>query len=353
MQGAIYKALFNVQAPSVFNCTSRCLWQETYVSLGFVTNCTDVTVETHATIQQYTTTGIGGQLFNMTTPGNITLTAGYQPTSWLTLAQVAAVDLLAAYSKDTPPYSVPISSEFARMAVLTGAVDQDGDMVFVEDIYPAGWKVFECTVGLAAYEYSNITASGNQFRIGNTTTIPLMSGQLKSTMMTFSQSNIPNMTIQGIDLGALNTFFTSSRFSGPTYSGEFRPGESTGVGDVMRKADVPTLFKAMAESMTEQLRSGYNITAEGFTVESVVFVQVRWQWLSLPVFVLLAAACQLGYTMASCQRDQRPLWKSSVVAVLFHELSGGGRPNQVVRTKLQSKKQLKVLARSTWVNVET
>ncbi|KAF7541034.1 hypothetical protein G7054_g953 [Neopestalotiopsis clavispora] len=352
MQGAIYKALFDVNAQSVFNCTSRCVWKQTYVTLGFATNCTDVTAETHVTIRMDNNTGMG-QWFNMSTPGNITLRAGYSPTSWLTLAQVAAVDLLDRFSMGTPIENLPISSEFARIAVLTAAVDQAGDTDTVSDIYPEGWKVSECTVGLAAYEYSNISASGNQFRIGNTTTIPLTSGQLKSTMLTFSQSNIPNMTVQGIDLAGLNAFFTSSRFSGSTYSGESRPSESTGMGDVMRKGDVPTLFKNMADSMTEQLRSGYNITAEGFTVESVVFVQVRWQWLSLPVFVLVAAACQLGYTMVSCQIDQRPLWKSSVVAVLFHEISGGGRPKQVVRTNLQSKKQLKVLARKTWVTVET
>ncbi|ETS85614.1 hypothetical protein PFICI_03639 [Pestalotiopsis fici W106-1] len=351
MQGAIYKALFDVKAQPVFNCTSRCLWKESYISLGFKTTCTDVTVETHATIRQDNYTGMG-HWFNMTTPGDIPLRAGYSASSWLTLAHVAADDLLAKYAGGTPIDGIPISPEFARIAVLTGAVDQDGNSGFVQDIYPAGWTIFECTIGLAAYEYSNISASGNQFIIGKTTTIPLTEGQLKATMLTFSQANIPNMTVQGIDLAGLNAFFTSSRFSGSTYSGESRPSESTGMGDVMRKSDVPTLFEKMADSMTEQLRSSYNLTAEGFAVESVVFVQVRWQWLSLPIFVLVAAACHLGHTMARCQSDQLPLWKSSVVAILFHDLIRGRQSKDAMRTNLQSKSQLEALAKGTWVTVE-
>lgn len=331
MQGAIYRALFNVQSQPVFNCTSKCAWKESYISLGFGTNCTDVTTETHATIKQDNR---------------------YSSTSWLSLAQVAAVDLLAVYSLQVPNSNVAISPEFARFAVATGASDQSGSEELPKDYYPAAWQVHECTIGMTAYQYANISASGNEFKMGSTTAIPLEDGYFNGTSLIFSQPNLPNMTVQGVDLEGLNAFFTSSRFSGSIFSGESRPSESTGVGEVMRKADVPTLFAKMAESMTDQLRSGYNMTATGLAVDSVIFVQVRWEWLSLPLFVVLAAAVQLVYTMVCCRSDPSPLWKSSIVAVLFHELSGRGQSKDVMQTNLESVDQLKTLARRTRVTVE-
>lgn len=352
MQGAIYRALFNVQSQPVFNCTSKCVWKDSYVSLGFGTNCTDVTTETHATIRQDNSTSQTGHWWNMTTPGNISLRLGYSSTSWLSLAQVAAVDLLAVYSLQVPNSNVAISPDFARFAVAAGASDQSGSEELPKDFYPAAWQVHECTISMTAYEYANVSASGNEFKMGSTTAIPLEDGHFNGTSLIFSQPNLPNMTVQGVDLAGLNAFFTSSRFSGSIFSGESRPSESTGVGEVMRKADVPTLFAKMAESMTDQLRSGYNMTATGLAVESVIFVQVRWEWFSLPLFVVIAAAIQLVYTMVCCRSDPSPLWKSSVVAVLFHELSGGGQWKDVVRTNLESVDQLKTLARRTRVTVE-
>lgn len=351
MQGAIYKALFDVQTQPVFNCTSNCVWRDVYTSLGFGTNCTDVTTATQATIESKDTST--GTWYNMTTPSNISLQAGWSNTVWLTLAQVAAVDYLEKYRLGTPTRSISISSEFARFAILTAAYDQDGNTGLPDDTYPGAWSIYECSINLMAYNYTNITASGNDFNIGSTVSIPLTSGELLSTMLTFSQPNLPNMTVQGIDLEALGQFFTSSRFSGTTYSGDEPPNSTTGVGGVLRKGDVPTLFQSMAESMTDQLRSGYNSTASGLSVKSVTYVQVRWQWLSLPIFIQVAAVLLLVLAIWGSFTDRSPLWKSSTVAMLFHEMNLDAESKVVVRTDVESVDRLNKLAKETWAMVES
>ncbi|KAK9772074.1 hypothetical protein AB5N19_11696 [Seiridium cardinale] len=344
MQGAIYKALYGVKSQAIFNCTSRCVWKGNYISLGFGSDCSDVTAETQATIKPNANRTHSGQhWWDMTTPGNIALSAGYSQTSWLTLANVVAVDLLAKFKYGSPIDNISISPEFIQIAVLIGPVDNVNG--YVQDTYPDGWKVYECTVGVTAYNYSDISASGNELNIGRIDRIPLTSGTLHETILTFSQAALPNMTIQGIDLEALNDFFTSSRFSGYTFSGEEPPNSTTGMGAVMRNTDLPTLFQQMAESMTDQLRSGYNDTASGLTVGSVVFVRVHWQWLSLPFFILAAALLLLIHTIIRSNSDAKPLWKSSVTAILFHEVVPEGGLEGVMRTDVQSLDQLKNLTR--------
>ncbi|KAH8651117.1 hypothetical protein BX600DRAFT_528180 [Xylariales sp. PMI_506] len=362
MEGAIYKAIFNVKTQPAYNCASRCIWKDSYVSLGFSAQCSNVTYETQSTIQPPNQEQVdaGQHWYTMTTPGNISLSAGYSQMSWLTLANVVAVDLLSDFRFRTPVNGTTrISSDFARIAVLIGPVDNVQDVV--QNFYPGGWEIFECTVGIAVYNYSDISASGNQLTIGSTVPIPLASGELFGTTLTFSQPGLPAMTVQGVDLEALNDFYTSSFFSGYTFSGDGPPGVTTGIGGALRKADVPMLFDSMAQSMTEHLRTSYTgvIQAQGIIFESVVSVQVRWQWLSLPIFIQLAAAYVLAYTIWSNSRAainnegvKRPLWKTSVVAVLFHEVVPEGGSRGIIRTDVHSLRQLEKLKTRTWATME-
>jgi hypothetical protein len=240
MESAIYKALFDVKTQAIFDCPSNCIRNETYISLGFAANCSDVTAATQATAQDPTQAqkNQSKNWYNMTTPGNISINAGFSVTSWLTLANVVAVDLLSKYHSSTPTSPIPISADFARIAILTASVDNVDTAD--DDCYPGEWKIEECTIGLTAYQYLNVSASGTNFDLNNrTSAIPLTSGFLNDTILTFNQSGIPTMMAQGIDLVAINNFLTSSSFSGYIFSGEEPPNSSTGVGNVMRNADIP------------------------------------------------------------------------------------------------------------------
>ncbi|KAH8678298.1 hypothetical protein BX600DRAFT_431585 [Xylariales sp. PMI_506] len=352
MEGAVYQALFNVERLEVFKCPSNCVWNETYISLGFTANCSDVSAATRATVQ---TPSENNHWYNMTTPGNISLSAGLSMTSWLTLASVSVVDLLSRYNESTPTEPIPISPVFARIAILTATEDNVNTAGY--DDYPGGWQIEECTIGLAAYEYSNMSASGTDFDIKNhTTAISLNTGTLNNTILTFNQSNLPPMTVQGIDLKALSEFFTSSSFSGAIYSGEEPPESNTGVGNIMRQGNISAIFDDMATSMTDQLRSGYNLTAAGLTVESVIYVQVHWGWLSLALFVPAVAALLLAFTVINSCIDRRPLWKSSLTAMLFHEVAPMRDDTHgntgIIRSDVRSLAELQNLTQRTWGALE-
>ncbi|ETS78079.1 hypothetical protein PFICI_10141 [Pestalotiopsis fici W106-1] len=342
MQGAIYKALYNVSTQPVFNCPSQCVWPDSYISLGFAADCADVTAETQATRVEIDENG--PIWYNMTTPGNISIHVGYSQTSFLTLAQVEALDLLKAVEKGMP-YTEPtsISSEFVRVALVNATIDNVNSADV--GIYPDGWNVYECSIRVAAYNYSDISTSGNDF-IGVPIAIPLTSGTILGTELTFNKSGLPSLTVQGRDLKAINNLFTSDRFSGTTYSGESYPDDDTGMSAVLRKADLSKLFDGLATSMTDQLRSGFNLTAEGLTVQTETYVRINWQWMSLP-FVVLAAALVLLLSTIVRSFDRRPLWKSSVTAFLYHDVTFNGGPAAVLQSKVQSVKELEKLTKRT------
>lgn len=74
MQGAVYQAFYGLETPAIFNCTSNCTWNDSYVSLGFSSACTNVTRATDVTKNCTSMDVDVGQSLNctMTTPGNIT-----------------------------------------------------------------------------------------------------------------------------------------------------------------------------------------------------------------------------------------------------------------------------------------
>lgn len=71
------------------------------------------------------------------------------------------------------------------------------------------------------------------------------------------------------------------------------------------------LYEADVDNLNER-ETGVSLTYE-------TFVRVRWPWFILPVMV---ETMGLGYfvAVAFAKKRQRPLWKGSILAALFHGL---------------------------------
>jgi hypothetical protein len=143
-----------------------------------------------------------------------------------------------------------------------------------------------------------------------------------------NQTGQPILRINIADIFAINEFFLSQRFVSDVYNGVSVPLElqrQTGVASAFKSGNMTQVMHNMTRSMSDQLRSTFNVTAPGKTIEQVVFVQVQWMWLVLLLVVQLASALLLGLVLvrlAAC-RDLQP-WKSSSVAVLLHRVPDDG-----------------------------
>ncbi|KAL9112589.1 MAG: hypothetical protein Q9227_003160 [Pyrenula ochraceoflavens] len=96
------------------------------------------------------------------------------------------------------------------------------------------------------------------------------------------------------------------------------------VGGVLAETpNLPALIGHMAESMTEEIRMGPNSTQQSGTVfQTQTYIQVRWMYLALPI--ALAALTIFALLVAITESHKRKIvaWKSSSLALLFHELNG-------------------------------
>lgn len=356
MQGAIYRGLFGLDSPVLFRCPGSCSWDGPYVSLGFMSTCSNVTEATVNSVDRSLWKESGAPGLRLLTPGGVNISAGYSTTSYQTVISVASTTLLKdsrwyMYRGDgvaSPPL-IPERPDIARVAVLRTKSNRVNPKVRPDQV-----EIVECDISLAARGFSKITALGSVLSIGLEENIPMTPGDPSSAGITvmLNQTGQPVLRINIADIFAINEFFLSPRFVGDIYDGLSVPPElqaQTGVGSAFKSGNMTQIIHNMTRSMSDQLRSTFNVTAPGKTISQVVFVQVQWMWLVLPLVVQLASALLLGLVLArlAACRDLQP-WKSSSVAVLLHRVSDDGQSGATtLQPEVQDMGALKRRAEST------
>ncbi|KAK2751510.1 hypothetical protein CKAH01_17891 [Colletotrichum kahawae] len=202
MQAAILQGLYNISTPATFACPVSCKWQGSYVSLGFTTECRDVTQTTlQSQVCEHPTDSI--ENCNMTTPGNIGLSSHRQHTEWGTRYQMNV-------SLSKRPDEFP---ELARFAIYRASPDHNFQLLDV--------NVTECSLSLAAFNYTDAQSNGTAFAFGDTQEIDLGGKEFWSitnrsyffdgTRFTSNSkaTNLPAFELCYDDLQALQDFFRS------------------------------------------------------------------------------------------------------------------------------------------------
>ncbi|KAI1126463.1 hypothetical protein F5Y10DRAFT_267126 [Nemania abortiva] len=332
IQGAILRGIYNIKSPDEFQCGGACSWDGTYKSLGFSSACKDIKETAEAT-KVCSKSENGVILFcNYTTPGDVHFSTEYVQTDSATALLVAVNDTLLDAIDSTPLSRV--SADFLQVAVFqsnSGEKSSFNDPGIVAD------NITECTLSLSLYEYSNIRSNGSQLSFDHISRRlepgwQDLSHQLENPRnITFNQSDTgpidPPFIVNGYDWASAVLFFESTAFTSHIISGNAIKGKDTdriGTGAAFLNADVPTVFSALAQSMTEYLRSlskGPNIeTVQGARVESVVFVRIRLEWLILPLVEEFVALVFVVWVIFYNKRHRVPGWKSSALAVLAHNI---------------------------------
>ncbi|KAL2063693.1 hypothetical protein VTL71DRAFT_5498 [Oculimacula yallundae] len=379
MQGAVLRGIYQNTWSPLFKCTTNCTWQDTYTSLGFDSSCSDVTAETLST--QICVKSGSNATCNFKTPGNISLTTQAIRTVWSTIAIVNSSSLLGEAGSlvntgTKVDYQSSIPSGLVRTAIWTNisktVQGYDNDSQEHQD------RIFECTLSLVAWRWSNISSISNSFFIGLKERIPLnkgirlpaipgsggppivdrywfnesSSGQHSSnySQSSFNQSSVPSLYVLSSDIGALVSFITSPAISGKMLNGESLPTYTQGVTGAFTNQNATAIFTNVAESMTEYLQqTRTRVLAHGTTSEAIVIIRVRWIWMALPLLVEVAGAVLLAGTILSSRRSKQvPLWKSSPTALLFH----GVFPDGLMSSDLKGPEELNRRVQSLKVRLE-
>jgi hypothetical protein len=76
--------------------------------------------------------------------------------------------------------------------------------------------------------------------------------------------------------------------------------------------------ESIAAALTNYGLATTNDTVQGDAFAEESYVHVRWQWLILPAFLELASLVLLVLTIVHSRREDVPIWKSSVLALMYH-----------------------------------
>lgn len=312
MQSAIVQGLYDINVPAQFSCPGACRWTGTYVTLGFKTECRNVTEATLSTEtcddESYPIT------CNMTTPAGLELTTHRVPTASGTSYRMAVSPTIDNTFPSALPDDFPL---IARFAVYRSTAD--------ENYEPTNPNITDCSLSLAAYEYTDARANGSDFQFGKTREIETKGwkwqpGTSRGLFYTNSSEadGLPALETTWHEIKAVQNFFTSETFATEWIEGSNdnkNPGLSAALtGDVK----LPERFAAMATSMTNYVRTGPNMeVARGEYLEAVPFVVIRWYWFIGPAVIEVAVLVFLVLTIFHNRKSREiPVWKSSALAVL-------------------------------------
>ncbi|KAH0425195.1 hypothetical protein CcaCcLH18_11129 [Colletotrichum camelliae] len=299
MQAAILQGLYNISTPATFACPVACKWQGSYVSLGFTTECRDVT---QTTLQS-----------------QVCLSSRRQHTEWGTRYQMNV-------SLSKRPDEFP---ELARFAIYRASPDHNFQLLDV--------NVTECSLSLAAFNYTDAQSNGTAFAFGDTNS--------KAT-------NLPAFELCYDDLQALQDFFRSEAITTEWVDG----GSDNNVHGLSAAAlagdvDIGKRFQRMAVSMTDYLRSGPNKKlVPGVRVDKIAFVSIRWGFFVGPAVIEALALLFAMLTIFSNRKNSKvPLWKSSALAVLACEHE---KKSELLKTTAKDIKKIEKLAETSFVKLE-
>jgi hypothetical protein len=353
MQSAVLQGLYGNSNPAIFSCPGVCRWTGSYISLGFKSQCKNVTQET---LQSATCHKISDGFItqcNMTTPGGLGISTLFVDTDLNTNYFMNASSMLISGDphKDLPD-TFP---EIARFAIYRST---SNDLNF----HPVNINITECSLSLAAYEYIDGRGNGSEFSFGKTRVVDFGStnpwkrlynpGQWGSVYTNESKTdNIPAFEILYPSLAALCNFLESEMIVSEFVEGNFENKNLGLAAALSGDVDLNERFEKMATSMTDYLRHRQEAeTAHGDRIVSETFVSIRWLYFIPPIVTELVAILFAVLTIFSNRKSRHvPLWKTSVLAVLACQWK---KQEGILQSAVKDIKEFQESARNTEVQLQ-
>lgn len=94
----------------------------------------------------------------------------------------------------------------------------------------------------------------------------------------------------------------------------------TSEGVAWSPTNLSLTFENIAAALTSYGLSTSNLTVPGKAMLPQSYVRVRWQWIALPAFLELASLVLFLSTVVYSRRIGVPIWKSSLLAVCYHDI---------------------------------
>ncbi|KXG52479.1 uncharacterized protein PGRI_087630 [Penicillium griseofulvum] len=318
MQSAIIQGLYGLNTTESFKCPGLCDWPSSYISLGYKTECRNVTQET---LQTATCGKISVQnICNMTTPGGVNLTTRHVFTDSGTTYNMNTSSVL-----DKLAYGMgPSFPEIIRFGIYRSTMGGSFQLT--------NPNITECSLSLTAHEYTGARANGSDFSVvkrevdfgvknpwalkGNSTDLNF--NYIYTNETTNGDLHIPALEMTYGTITSLAAFFQSTTVVSDWITGNVR-GQNLGFATALSgDVDLGDRFDKMANGMSMYMRYGPNtLAAHGEIRQSEPHVFIRWRYFIVPILIEAFAILFAILSIFSNRPSRRvPLWKSSTLAVL-------------------------------------
>lgn len=367
MQASILTGLFSRMLPPDIDCPGTdCTWHNV-TTLGICSSCQDVKQQVQMSCSTPFADGTTeGDLTwagcNYTIDGNIKLAAtwgGYEQYVESTLWNSTAMDL-SSYFNDNYRYPPPFPpnklrpelTAFASIKFRQGSYQSTLGTPAPQEAPPS--EAYICGFEICAKTYDDISTGGTKPSLSPPHETQLLfkgvgpnmtDGRSLLELVPNNSAYIaPDTTFSVnqadyVTLGAYLTQLFTSGYESNQYL--FRgPGGarltglvSPGVGRVLFESKNLTLtMQNVATSMTEYMRTSANsTTVTGQARVSKTFIHVNWGWLALPIALMVLTLVLLIVVILLTHRTKVTPWKSSALAMLFHDLDGWDRDSLGMR----------------------
>ena len=348
MKGAVYNGIFADEPVADLQpiCpTGNCTWPS-FLTLAFCSACNDVTSSTNVTCEANSTTT--AQACHYTLPSGMTLensTDEYDSNSLV--ADIQANTSAASFAGIHNPL-------FAF-----GFLNNTGHNIAVADCALfLCVQTFETSVSGGIPESSPVASwwpDDEELRSASETSRDMVLTPPPTPKdMDYAAEKPSSYVVEHWEIESLQEFLNWGS-PGPNdvrpnrgiFTGNITENEEAGtihgsdtLAAIRSSPNISTLFSPpfphppfsnpsnIATSMTNVLRSygngSGNDTVFGAAYSTEVYINVRWQWLTLAVVSLTASSIFLGTVMVISRRNHIPVWKSSSLAMLFHGIDERG-----------------------------
>ncbi|KAI1658412.1 hypothetical protein F4813DRAFT_395758 [Daldinia decipiens] len=353
MQAAIIKAVSEQPQPPAAACsTGNCTWPP-ITTLGVCADCTDVTRQvniscpgpTSANHGQYqcdygmpSGRNISGFMFRAGASGDVF------PTRWNS----------SAVSHGNTPGGAGSDALLAYIEAvqLKAAFNYDTDMSSMLR-QPTAWT---CTFALCAKTYDSLSMTNGKMSITTPTEDPMvLTGNItngttpiggglsglsfyRGLKVNSSSSSEETYRINQADYANLANYLTelfSTGWGERGFGASNRVQQSTApnLGWGLSEADdLSRTVRSIAEGMTEIMRNSRNSTPiAGEALRTQIYIEVQWGWIALPLTLIVLSLFLLVVMIVRTHRSDLPVWKSSSIALLSHEVNGWAPGGGVIR----------------------
>ena len=341
MQAAILEGLYNGTGQPFLSCKSgNCTWSD-LTTLGVCGGCDDISDQINVRCPGRTVENGGQYECDYAMPLNFTLTTWDEMLGGSGLTSQTLWDSTAAS---------PTQSQIPFLALISvfEAVQLSANST-VEGLPPP--KGSRCSFVFCTKTYSEVSMTNgvatmsisqedalvvNQY--SNSSQCPTCDKEYFFEMILNSsvqdagtQSKYSVNVADFVNIGAyLDEMFSSGwNFLEQSTRNSTYPPTAPDVGrELANTQDLNQTTRAIAESMTESIRTSPNSTAQiGKAYIEKTFIQIRWGWLAFPIVLMVLTLFLLITVIVQPHRQDVTVWKSSSLAVLFHKSDGWDTTN--------------------------